>query len=78
MTRLIRTAEPLPAPSDPQPEQPTEPKAARRPSTRGCDDPELFMPKLEDLELPVCRHALGRTFVEICIDLAVVPGFCTS
>jgi hypothetical protein len=40
------------------------------------DDPELFMPTPEDLDLQVRRRSLGRTFVEICNDLAVVPGLC--
>ena len=35
------------------------------------------MPTLEDLERQVRRRAVGRTIVEICSDLAVVPGFCT-
>jgi hypothetical protein len=74
--------EPPPAPADPQGEQPaapsTKPKAAPRPSLPpGSDDPELFMPTLEDLERQVRRRAIGRTIAEICNDLAVVPGFCT-
>ncbi len=36
------------------------------------------MPTPEDLERQVRRRALGRTIGEICLDLAVVPGFCTS
>ncbi len=34
------------------------------------------MPSPEDLDLQVRRRSLGRTFVEICCDLAVVPAFC--
>ena len=82
VTRRIRTEEPPPVPTDTQPEQPTEqpakPKAAPRPSPPpGRDDPELFMPTLQDLERQVRRRAIGRTIAEICNDLAVVPGFCT-
>jgi hypothetical protein len=74
--------EPPPAPADPQAEQPAapsiKPKAAPRPSLPpGSDDPELFMPTLEDLERQVRRRAIGRTIAEICNDLAVVPGLCT-
>ena len=29
-------------------------------------------------ERQVRRRAFGRTIVKICLDLAVVPGFCTS
>ena len=36
------------------------------------------MPTLEDLERQVRRRTFGRTIAEICVDLAVVPGFCTS
>jgi hypothetical protein len=32
----------------------------------------------EELEAQVRRRPLGRTLVEICLDLAVVPGFCTG
>ncbi len=34
------------------------------------------MPTLEELERQVRRRPLGRTFVDICLDLGVVPGFC--
>ena len=36
------------------------------------------MPTLEELEAQVRRRPIGRTLVEICLDLAVVPGFCTG
>ena len=51
-----------------------------RPPSRpvGWNDPELFMPTLEELVVQVRRRPLGRTLVEICLDLAVVPGFCTG
>jgi hypothetical protein len=82
VTRGTRTAEPPPAPADAQAEppadQPARPKARPRPSLPpGWDDPELFMPTPEDLDRQVRRRAIGRTFVEICGDLAVVPGLCT-
>ena len=44
----------------------------------GWNDPELFMPTLEDLQRQVRRRPLGRTMLDICLDLAVVPGFCHS
>ncbi len=63
-------------------EPPTEAPVARknpRPSLPiGWDDPELFMPTLKELEAQVRRRPLGRTLVDICLDLAVVPGFCSS
>ena len=83
VTRRIRAAETPPAPTDPQSEQPTEPpikpKAAPRLSLPpGWDDPELFMPTQKDLDRQVRRRSIGRTIGEICSDLAVVPGLCTS
>jgi hypothetical protein len=82
VTQLIRTTEPQSAPATPQSEpsadQPAEPKTAARPSLPpSVDDPELFMPTLEDLKLQVRRRSIGRTIGEICVDLAVVPAFCT-
>jgi hypothetical protein len=44
----------------------------------GWDDPELFMPTLQELERQVRRHPIGRTILHICLDLGVVPGFCHS
>jgi hypothetical protein len=81
-TPRTSTAEPPLAAAAPQPEQPTEkparPKAAKRPTLPpGWDDPELFMPSPKDLERQVRRRSFGRTFVEICNDLGVVPGLCT-
>ena len=77
--------EPDPA-EDPQHEQPAT--AARLPTTRkqapracrpaGWNDPELFMPTLEELERQVRRRPIGRTVYDICLDLAVVPMFCHS
>ena len=44
-----------------------------------CDHPANFhTPSLEQLEAQVRRRPLGRTIVDICLDLAVVPGFCTG
>jgi hypothetical protein len=62
-----------------QAEAPAAAKPAPRPSRPpGSNDPELFMPTLEELEAQVRRRPLGRTIVDICLDLAVVPGFCTG
>jgi hypothetical protein len=73
-------------PADPPVEQPAEQPAeapnarkAPRPSRPiGWNDPELFMPTLEELVAQVRRRPLGRTLVDICLDLAVVPGFCSG
>ena len=36
------------------------------------------MPTPEQLDAQVRRRPLGRTIVDICLDLAVMPGFCTG
>jgi hypothetical protein len=82
--RRTRTPEPQPTPTDAEPEQsasvpPPAPKRAPRPSFHaGCDDPEFFMPTLQDLERQVRRRPIGRTILDICLDLGVVPGHCTG
>lgn len=69
------SAEPSPGPSNaPAPRPPR--KRASRPAC--ADDPEMFMPTLEELEAEIRRRPLGRTLVAICMDLAVVPAFCTG
>jgi hypothetical protein len=84
VTRRIRTEdEPSPGSADAQPEPPTAPSAAPKPARRpslppGSDNPEFFMPTPEDFDRQVRRRAIGRTIAEICVDLAVVPGLCTS
>jgi hypothetical protein len=76
--------EQLAAQSDEPPaEHPVEAAAAHKPASRpsrpsGWNDPELFMPTLEQLEAQVRRRPLGRTIVDICLDLGVAPGFCTG
>ena len=76
-------ADALAAAADAPAGPPAEAQAAGKPAARpsrpaGWNDPELFMPTLEELEAQVRRRPLGRTLVEICLDLAVVPGFCTG
>jgi hypothetical protein len=45
----------------------------------GRDHPADFHTlTLEQLERQVRRRPLGRTIVDICLDLAVVPGLCTG
>jgi hypothetical protein len=80
---ILPTGEPADSPADPLSGEPAEApvtrKAAARPSRPpGWNDPELFMPTPDDLEAQVRRRSLGRTLVDICLDLAVVPGFCSG
>jgi hypothetical protein len=72
-------AAPADPPVEPSTEAPVTRRVARRPSRpAGWNDPELYMPTLEELEAQVRRRPIGRTLVDICLDLAVVPGFCTG
>ena len=69
--RRPRAPEPQPAPTATEPEQsaatpPPARKRAPRPSPPdGWDDPELFMPTLQDLERQVRRRPIGRTIHDI-------------
>jgi hypothetical protein len=69
------------APAGPAAAQPAAAHAsATHPPCQGGwqDDPLHHMPTLEELEARARRRPIGQTIIEICIDLAVVPGFCTG
>ena len=51
-------------------------KPARLSRPRHSNDPEIYMPTMEELEAQVRRRSIGRTIVDICGDLAVSPRFC--
>jgi hypothetical protein len=77
----IRAPETQRASVDPESEQLTAEPPIRKPRASrpvGWDDPEHFMPSLEDLERQARSRPVGRTILDICLDLALVPGFCTS
>ena len=66
-------------PADPPAEAPAARKPTPLPSRPpGWNDPQRYMPTLEELEAQVRRRPIGRTLVEICLDLAVAPSFCTG
>ncbi len=75
-------AQPAPAAAEPEhltPQPlPIRERAPRPSRPAGWDNAELFMPTLEDLERQARRRPVGRTILDICLDLAVVPGFCHS
>jgi len=50
-------------------------KAPRRPA---FDPNDLRIPTAEELDAEVRRRPLGRTVLAICMDLAVIPSFCTG
>ncbi len=80
------TRAPGPPPAAPatEPRQPgADPPATARRTPRPSrpadrDDPEFFMPTLQDLERQARRRPIGLTILDICLDLAVVPGFCQT
>ncbi|HTI84282.1 MAG TPA: hypothetical protein VL614_27845 [Acetobacteraceae bacterium] len=82
--RRTRPSQGEPAATEAQPGQhaavllPARRHAPRLSRPAGWNDPELFMPTLEDLERQARRRPIGRTIHDICLDLAVVPGFCHS
>jgi hypothetical protein len=80
-TTLLPEPDPEPAQPEPRQQPAVAHTRARKQTIRasrptGWDDPELFMPTLEDLERQIRRQPIGRVFSDICLDLAVVPGFC--
>ena len=55
--------------------------AARRPARRSSrprysNDPEVYMPTMEEMDAQVRRRSIGRSIAEICLDLGVAPRFC--
>ena len=79
----IRVRNVTPAPAEAAGQQPPAP-AARKPARRPPrhflwdDAADIHTPTLAQLEAQVRRRPLGRTIVDICLDLAVVPGLCTG
>ncbi len=77
--RRIHVPPSPPAASDaPTPQAATCKLTPRASRPTGWNNPELFMPTIRDLERQIRRRPLGRTIFDICLDLAVVPGFCTG
>ena len=58
--------------------QPGEtPKAIRRPK-RSYASESTDIPTFEELQAEIRRTPVGRTIARICLDLGVVPAFCTG
>jgi len=60
-----------PKPGDPGDDE----RAPKRPA---FDPDDLRIPTPEELDAEVRRRPVGRTILSICMDLAVIPGFCTG
>jgi hypothetical protein len=55
------------------------PRARPRPAPPDSGDgTEVVIPSPQELDRQVRHRSIGRTIIEICSDLAVVPGFCTA
>jgi len=50
----------------------------RAPKRPAFDPDDLRIPGPEELDAEVRRRSFGRTILSICMDLAVIPGFCTG
>jgi hypothetical protein len=81
----IRARDGQPAPADQatagRPHTPPQARnAAPQPARRfpWVEDDQSYVPSLNELERQVRRRPLGRTIVDICLDLAVMPGLCTG
>jgi len=61
--------------AEPGPEPGDDERAPRRPA---FDPDDLRIPTPEELDAEVRRRPLGRTILAICMDLAVIPSFCTG
>ncbi len=61
----------------PQPEPVEKPKSPRK---RGLpyNPDSAHIPTMEELEAEVRRAPVGRTITRICLDLGIVPAFCTG
>ncbi len=57
----------------------TEPqKDGPKPKRPAFDLDDLRIPTDKELDAEVRRRPFGRTILSICMDLAVIPGFCTG
>jgi hypothetical protein len=78
-----RAAKAPAAAAEPPTQQPAAAPAERKPASRpahrpGWDEDGFHIPTLEELVAQARRRPLGRTFVDICLDLAVMPALCSS
>jgi hypothetical protein len=75
-----RTRESQPAPADQQAALPAARNGTRRLPRRfpWIEPDDASAPSWQELERQVRRRPVGRTIVDICLDLAVMPGLCTG
>jgi len=74
-----RPRAPAKMPAEPREAGPSpDPQDERIPKRRPFDPDDLRIPTPEELDAEVRRRPVGRTVAAICMDLAVIPGFCTG
>jgi hypothetical protein len=73
-----RERTPAKPPAEPPEGAQKEPQDAPAPKRRPLDPDDLHIPTFKELDAEVRRRPLGRTVALICMDLAVIPGFCTG
>lgn len=70
-----RTHAPAPRSDKPRPEEPAK---ELRPRRTPYDPDSRNISVLVDFDKEVRRTPVGRSIARACLDLAVIPGFCTS
>jgi hypothetical protein len=73
--RDVQGVSPHRPPREPRPAAPKHAPRTPRPDPSRWDD-LVYPPTLEEIEARVRRRPIGRTIVDICLDLAVMPGLC--
>ena len=53
-------------------------EAPARPRRRPFDPHALHLPTMQELDAEVRLRPIGRTIAYICMDLALIPAFCTG
>lgn len=72
--RDVAWVSPRRPPREPRAKAPARPAA--KPATPSRWDDLVYPLTLEEIEVQVRRRPIGRTIVDICLDLAVMPGLC--
>ncbi len=66
------------AQGEPKAKLPADPQDSRGLRRPAFDPDDLRIPGPEELDAEVRRRPVGRTILSICMDLAVIPSFCTG
>jgi len=70
---------PLPEPKPPRPAREKDAASGRAGhATRARWDDLVYPPSFEEIEAQVRRRPVGRTILDICLDLAVLPVHCSD